>query len=192
PLWERVLDISEVGPDDEFFALGGHSIAAAQLFALIQRELGYTAPLAVLYDAATPRLLAKALFRGTSAEVWNALVPINRHGDRIPLFLIHAAEGNILLYRSLAAHLGTDQPVYGLQSAGLDGNTPVDPRFELVARNYIDEIRRIQSHGPYLLGGYCLGGTIALEMAQQLIEEGESVGLVALIEDYNVRAMQWP
>jgi amino acid adenylation domain-containing protein len=191
-LWQRVLDIHDIGPDDEFFALGGHSIAAAQLFALIQRELGYTAPLAVLYDASTPRLLAMILFRGTKAEAWNALVPINRQGDRTPLFLIHAAEGNVLLYRSLAAHLGADQPVYGLQSAGLDGHTPVDPRFEYVARNYIDEIRRIQPHGPYLLGGYCLGGTIALEMAQQLIEEGETVGLVALIEDYNVRAMRWP
>jgi thioesterase domain-containing protein len=191
-LWRRVLDIRNIGPDDEFFALGGHSIAAAQLFALIQQELGYTAPLAVLYDAATPRLLAKTLFRGTSAEDWNALVPINRQGDRTPLFLIHAAEGNVLLYRSLAAHLGSDQPVYGLQSAGLAGNTPVDPRFEHVARNYVDEVRKIQPHGPYLLGGYCLGGTIALEMAQQLIEQSETVGLVVLIEDYNVRAMRWP
>jgi thioesterase domain-containing protein len=108
------------------------------------------------------------------------------------LFLAHAAEGNVLLYRSLAAHLGKDQRVYGLQSAGLDGNSPVDARFEHVASNYIDEIRQIQPHGPYMLGGYCLGGTIALEMAQQLIKAGETVGLVALIEDYNVRAMQWP
>ena len=192
PLWRRVLDIREIGPDDAFFALGGHSIAAAQLFALIHRELGYSAPLAVLYDASTPRQLAKVLGRGTSEEDWKALVPINRHGDRPPLFLPHAAEGNVLLYRSLAAHLGNDQPVYGLQSAGLDGRSDVDARFEHVARNYIDEIRQIQPHGPYMLGGYCLGGTIAIEMAKQLIGAGETVGLVALIEDYNVRAMRWP
>ena len=191
-LWQHVLDLREIGPDDEFFALGGHSIAAAQLFTHIQRELGYTAPLAVLYDASTPRLLARVLLRGTKAEDWNALVPIQRHGDRIPLFMVHAAEGNVLLYRSLAAHLGDDQPVFGLQSAGLDGRSPVDARFENVARRYVDEIRQIQAHGPYMLGGYCLGGTIALEMAQQLIEAGETVGLVALIEDYNVRAMRWP
>jgi amino acid adenylation domain-containing protein len=191
-LWQRVLDIRDISADDEFFDLGGHSIAAAQLFAFIQSELGYSAPLAVLYDAATPRKLAKVLMRGTRAEDWKALVAIHRHGDRPPLFLAHAAEGNVLLYRSLAAHLGQDQPVYGLQSAGLDGNSPVDARFEHVARNYIDEIRQIQPHGPYMLGGYCLGGTIALEMAQQLIKAGETVGLVALIEDYNVRAMQWP
>ena len=130
--------------------------------------------------------------RGTTSDDWKALVAINRHGDRPPLFLAHAAEGNVLLYRSLAAHLGEDQPVYGLQSAGLDGYSPVDARFEYVAHNYINEIRQLQPHGPYLLGGYCLGGTIAIEMARQLIDIGESVGLVALIEDYNVRAMRWP
>jgi hypothetical protein len=98
----------------------------------------------------------------------------------------------VLLYRSLASHLGNDQPVFGLQSAGLDGRSPVDARFEHVARHYVDEIRQVQARGPYMLGGYCLGGTIALEMARQLIEAGETVGLVALIEDYNVRAMHWP
>jgi amino acid adenylation domain-containing protein len=192
PLWQRVLDISEIGPDDDFFALGGHSIAAAQLFTLIHHELGYSVPLATLYIASTPRTLASFLCRGTQAEDWQCLVPINRLGDRPPLFLVHAAEGNVLLYRSLAANLGADQPVYGLQSAGLDGRTQVDGRFESVARHYVDEIRRVQSHGPYMLGGYCLGGTLALEMAQQLIESGETVGLVALIETNNICKMRWP
>ena len=192
PLWQRVLDIREIGPDDDFFALGGHSIAAAQLFALIQSELGCSAPLATLYDASTPQMLASLLSRGRKTEDWQSLVAINRSGDRPPLFLVHAAEGNVLLYRSLAAHLGADQPVFGLQSAGLDGRSPVDGRFEHVARRYIDEIRQVQPHGPYMLGGCCLGGTLALEMAQQLMQLGETVGLVALIEIHNVRAMRWP
>jgi amino acid adenylation domain-containing protein len=192
PIWQRVLDIRKIGPDDEFFTLGGHSIAAAQLFALIERELGYVAPLAMLYDASTPRLLAKSLSRGDKMDDWRPLVAINRCGDRPPLFLVHAAEGNVLLYRSLAAHLGIDQPVFGLQSAGLDGRFPIDARFENVARRYVDEIREIQPHGPYMLGGYCLGGTIALEMAQQLIALGETVGLVAMIEDFNIRSIRWP
>jgi len=202
PLWQRVLDIRKIRPDDDFFALGGHSIAAAQLFALIQRELGCTAPLAILYDASTPRTLARVLSRGSKEEDWQSLVAINRSADRRsrdlrsedrpPLFLVHAAEGNVLLYRSLAAHLGADQPVFGLQSAGLDGRSPVDGRFEHVARRYVDEIRQVQPHGPYMLGGYCMGGTLALEMARQLIASGETVGLVALIEIYNLRAMRWP
>ncbi len=192
PLWRRILHLREIGPDDEFFELGGHSVAAARLFALIQSELGISAPLATLYDASTPRLLARTLCRGSRPEDWRSLVAINRHGNRPPLFLIHAAEGNVLLYRSLAGHLGEDQPVFGLQSAGLDGRTAIDARFEHVARNYIHEVRQIQPHGPYMLGGYCLGGTIAMEMARQLLDLGESVGLVALFEDYNIRAMRWP
>jgi amino acid adenylation domain-containing protein len=191
-LWQRVLGIREIGPDDDFFVLGGHSVAAAQLFTLIQRELGCATPLATLYNASTPRMLAKVLSRGSKAEDWQSLVAINPSGDRPPLFLVHAAEGNVLLYRSLAAHLGADQPVFGLQSAGLDGRSPVDGRFEHVARRYVDEIRRVQAHGPYMLGGYCLGGTLALEMARQLIESGETVGLVALLETYNIRSMRWP
>jgi hypothetical protein len=151
PLWQRALDICEIGPNDDFFALGGHSITAAQLFALIERELGFTAPLAVLYDASTPAMLASVLSRSGGAEDWQSLVAINRSGDRPPLFLVHAAEGNVLLYRSLAAHLGDDQPVFGLQSAGLDGRSPVDGRFEHAARCYIDEIRQVQPHGPYML-----------------------------------------
>ncbi|MGB9490332.1 MAG: amino acid adenylation domain-containing protein [Terriglobales bacterium] len=204
PLWRRVLRLREVGPDDDFFALGGHSIAAAELFAQIQRQLGRTAPLGILYDASTPRMLARVLNHGSNVADWRSLVAINRYNEqsgaqsgerssvRPPLFLIHAAEGNILLYRSLAAHLGADQPVFGLQSAGLDGRSAIDGRFEQVARRYIHEMQQVQPHGPYMLGGYCLGGTLALEMAQQLIEAGETVGLVALIETYNFGAMRWP
>jgi len=191
-LWRRVLSVGRIGPDDDFFAAGGNSMLAAALFASIKKELGYAPSLAVLYDASTPRSLAKLLSRGKRSEDWESLVAINRHGDRTPLFLVHAAEGNVLLYRSLAEHLGADQPVWGLQSAGLDGKTRIDPRFEHVAALYIEQIRTIQPHGPYMLGGYCLGGTIALEMAHQLIEAGEEVGLVAMIEDYNLRAMRWP
>ena len=198
-LWERVLDVREIHPDDDFFALGGHSVAAAELFALIHRELGCSAPLSILYDASTPSSLASALRANAHGKHWGSLVPINRSANsadlastRPPLFLVHAAEGNVLLYRSLAAHLGADQPVFGLQSAGLDGCTPVDGRFENVASRYVEEIRQIQPHGPYMLGGYCLGGTLALEMAQQFLASGEKVGMVALIEIYNICAMRWP
>lgn len=191
-LYRRVLGLTDVGPDDDFFVLGGHSIAAAQLFAALERELGHVAPLATLYDAATPRALAAVLLQGVPETNWQSLVPIRASGDRPPLFLVHAAEGNVLLYRALASHLGDDQPVYGLQSAGLDGKSPVDPRFEVVAARYLQEIRAVQPHGPYMLGGYCLGGTLALEMARQLLAAGESVGLVALIEAYNIRSLSWP
>jgi phthiocerol/phenolphthiocerol synthesis type-I polyketide synthase E len=79
-----------------------------------------------------------------------------------------------------------------LQSAGLDGRTGIDPRFETIASNYLKEIRALQPHGPYYIGGYCLGGVIALEIAQQLIAQGERVAFLAMIENFNVKVIQWP
>jgi amino acid adenylation domain-containing protein len=191
-LWRSVLNRRSISADDNFFELGGHSINAAQLFALIERQLGIVAPLAALYQSPTPRQLASVLALGINRDQWRSLVPIQTAGDRPPLFLVHGAEGNVLLYRPLAAYLGKDQPLYGLQSAGLDGQSPINGNFEQVARQYVDEIRQVQKEGPYLLGGYCLGGTIAMEMARQLMEAGQQIGLLAMIEDFNICSIRWP
>jgi amino acid adenylation domain-containing protein len=191
PLWESVLHIQEIGPDDEFFALGGNSIAAAQLFSLIQRKLGYASPLATLYNASTPRLLARSLSRGSKPENWHSLVAINQHGNRPPFFLMHAHTGNTLEYRPLASLLGPDQPVYTLQARGLDGHIEADSSIEEMAANYIEELRRIQPRGPYYLGGFCFGGLLAIEAAQQLTSAGQEVALVILIQSMHPQAMRF-
>ena len=98
----------------------------------------------------------------------------------------------MLIYRALSKHLGKEQSVYGLQAAGLDGSEVKDVDFIKVAGNYVEEIKTVQPYGPYQLGGYCLGGTIALEMARQLQAMGEKVDLVAMFENYNIKALQWP
>lgn len=90
-----------------------------------------------------------------------------------------------MLYKQLARYLGEEQPVYGLQSQGLKGDGVIHKTIEEMAAHYIKEVRTVQPRGPFYLGGYCLGGTIALEMAQQLTAEGEKVSLVALIDTYN-------
>jgi hypothetical protein len=91
----------------------------------------------------------------------------------------------VLLYRELAHRLGSEQPVYGLQSKGLDGENSYHTEIEEMAAEYLLEIKKIQPEGPYLLGGYCMGGTVALEMAQRLYEMGDQVALLALFETYN-------
>jgi thioesterase domain-containing protein len=91
----------------------------------------------------------------------------------------------VLIYRDLARNLGPDQPFYGLQSRGLDGSRPPLTRVEDMAALYIREIRSVQPHGPYFLGGYCGGGTVAYEVAQQLQALGEPVGLLALFDTLN-------
>jgi len=191
PLWESVLGVHKIDCDDDFFALGGNSIAAAQLFALIQRELGYVSPLATLYNSSTPRQLAQTLGCGGKPVDWQSLVAINQFGNRPPLFLMHAHTGNTLEYRPLAILLGPDQPVYTLQAQGLDGHIKADSSIEEMAAAYIEEIRRIQPQGPYYLGGFCFGGLLAIEAAQQLTSAGQEVALVILIQSIHPQAMRF-
>ena len=99
--------------------------------------------------------------------------------------MVHGAEGNVLLYRQTAQHLPPDQPVYGLQSQGLNGSGELDTTIGAMAARYLEEIVSVQAQGPYYLAGYCLGGTIALEIAQQLRARGEAVGKVILLDTYN-------
>jgi amino acid adenylation domain-containing protein len=101
-----------------------------------------------------------------------------------PFFCVHALGGNVLEYYDLARHLGADQPFYGLQSAGLDSSRPPHTRVEDMAAHYIKELRELQPHGPYFIGGRSLGGMVAFEMAQQLKAQGQSIGLLALLDTY--------
>lgn len=100
--------------------------------------------------------------------------------------MIHGAEGNILLYQDLAHHLGPEQPVYGLQAQGLDGKIDLHTRIEDMADYYIKEIQKLQPEGPYYLGGYCMGGGVAYEMAQRLQAKGQKIALLAMLESYNI------
>jgi thioesterase domain-containing protein len=102
-------------------------------------------------------------------------------GDQPTLFLVHGVGGGMFWgYRNLARHLGPDQPVYVFSSRGLDGQAEFE-RIEDMAAYYVRDLRRFQPHGPYFLGGYCFGGNVAFEMAQQLVADGEQVAFLGLI-----------
>ena len=184
-IWENVLKCNAIGVRDNFFDLGGHSLLAVRLFAQIEQIIGQKLPLTLLFKAPTIEQLARVIYDKGWQETWSPIVEIQSEGSRRPLFLVHGAGGNVLLYRRLAHFLGSDQPVYGLQSRGLDGRQPFHNRVEEMASDYLKVIKHIQPKGPYLLGGYCLGGAIALEIAQQLRADGREVSLLALLETYN-------
>ncbi len=186
-IWQKVLGARSVGVNDNFFDLGGHSLLGAKLFAQIEKKLGKNLPLATLFQAQTIAEIAEILRQKDWQPTWSSLVPIRTGGTKPPLFLVHGAEGNVLLYKDLAHYLGEDQPAYGLQSLGLDGSKPMETSFESMAENYVREIRSVQPEGPYYLSGYCLGGTLALEMAQQLKQQGEEVALLVMFETYNLQ-----
>src|SRR5579884_3400349 len=184
-IWQQLLGIEPIELDQNYFDLGGDSILAVQLFAQIEREFKVKLPVATLFEAPTIAELARLIGKDAPTSGWSSLVPIQSAGSRPPFFCIHGAGGNVLIYRELAQHLGADQPFFGLQCQGLDGKLPILHTVEEMAANYAKEIRRARPHGPYLIGGYCGGGTIALEVAQQLRAMGEEVALLALFDTSN-------
>ena len=184
-IWQDLLGIPSIAPDQDYFDLGGDSPLAVQLFARIEKTFNVKLPLATLFEAPTIEGLAEVLRRDVPAPGWSPLVAIQTEGSRPSFFCIHPHRGNVLLYRDLSRHLGTDQPFYGLQGWGLDGSCAPLASIEELAALYIKEIRRIQPHGPYFLGGYCMGGTVAYEIAQQLQARGEQIALLAMIDTMN-------
>ncbi|OUL35844.1 hypothetical protein BV372_09645 [Nostoc sp. T09] len=187
-IWQQVLGVESIGVRDNFFELGGHSLLAVKLFWQIEQTFGKHLPLASLFQSATIEALAQIISPGEEQKLeelsdsWSSLVAIKPSGSKPPLFLTHAIWGNVLFYRDLAGCLDPEQPVYGLQAQGLNPQqAPVTSLTEMAA-NYIQEIRKIQPHGPYYLGGYSLGGIITFEIAQQLQAQGEKIALLAIFD----------
>jgi amino acid adenylation domain-containing protein len=181
-LWTKVLKAPRVGLNDNFFELGGHSLLAVRIIVEIEKIYDRRLPLATLLQAPTVGALAEVLRKENWKPSWSSLVPLQPGGSKPPLFLIHSHGGNVLEYYPLANHLDNDQPVYALQARGLDGNIPKNQSLEQIASAYLKEIRALKSEGPYYLGGFCFGGLVALEAAQQLQNAGQKVALVVMIQ----------
>ncbi|MBN3927585.1 non-ribosomal peptide synthetase [Nostoc sp. NMS4] len=195
-IWEQILGVQPIGVKDNFFELGGHSILAVKLFWQIEKTFSKNLPLAILFQSGSVEALAKIIcpeedLTTNSALVntldqskssWSSLVEIQPKGSKPPFFCIHGLGGEVLCFRELALHLGTEQPFYGLQPQGLDGKYPLHTRIEDMAAHYIQEIQTLQPHGPYFLGGYSFGGAVAFEMARQLQEQGEQIGILVMLD----------
>ena len=116
--------------------------------------------------------------------LWSHVVPLKPGGSLLPFFCMHARGGAVLNYRTLSTFVDAEQPVYGIQCRGLDGKTEPFRNLNEMAEQYIEEIQRIQPHGPYFLGGGSLGGIVALEMAQRLQADGETIGLLTMFDSW--------
>jgi len=199
---EELLGIDAIGVQDDFFALGGHSLIAVRLFAKIKKTWRRDYPMSVLFEAPTVERLAAMLradgvagggedaasAAGAVAEApksrYRHLVAMHphKHGNGTPFFLVAGMFGNVLNLRHLAQLAGADRPFYGLQARGLFGDMAPHATFEEAAVDYLQEVRAVQPHGPYLLGGFSGGGIAAYEMAQQLLAAGEQVALLVMLD----------
>ncbi len=172
-IWEDLLRVP-VGVTDDFFALGGHSLLAVRLASRIEARFGRPMPIATLFERRTVEALASWL-RPAVTPASSPLVRIQPKGTRPPLFMVHPGGGGVLCYADLARALGPDQPLYGLQAPGLDGERPPLDRIEDMADLYISAL----PDGPVHLGGWSFGGLVAYEMACRL---GDRAGLVAVLD----------
>ncbi|AUX21618.1 hypothetical protein SOCEGT47_021040 [Sorangium cellulosum] len=191
-LFEELLGVEGVGATDDFFALGGHSLLAVRLMAEIRGRTGCDLPLTSLFRAPTAEALAALVRerRGAQAGRDSVIVPLvppappGAAGARAPLFFVHPVGGNVLCYAELARALGPDRPIYGVQAFGLETPPRALGSVAEMAEAYCDELRRVQPEGPYLLGGWSMGGVVAFEMARVLERRGRRVAAVVLLDAY--------
>lgn len=180
-IWEDLLGVSSISLDDNFFHLGGHSLTAARLFSLIHKEFGTRIPLATIFEAPTIRELATVIQNHKHPSLMSSLVALRNTGSAAPLFLLYPFDGNPVMFKELASCL-SDRPIYGVDSRQFETEKFSASSFERIAANNIRAIRSVQGQGPYYLGGYCLGGLIAFEMALKLHAAGEDVAFLGLID----------
>lgn len=181
-IWMRLFQRDDIERTDNFFALGGHSLAAIQLAAEIEKLLNHKLPVATLFQSPTIESLALRLKDQAWMPAWSSLVPLQPQGSRPPLFFIHGTGGDVFGVLDLARMLGPDQPCYGMQAIGLDGAAGRHGTVEEMAAHYVREILSFQPQGSYYLAGYSLGGVLAYEVAQHLYSLGKRTSMLALLD----------
>jgi len=179
-IFEKVLGKHPVGIGQNFFDLGGHSLLVARLLLLIEQGFHKKLSLGEVFQAPTVKELAALLANGSRSN--GAIVPIQPAGSKTPLFWVRGGP----LYLALSRHLGQEQPLLGLHLPTSDAaDLPVPYKLEDIASALVDRMREAQPTGPYNIAGLCVNGVIAYEMARQLRNEGQEVGLLALFDAQN-------
>jgi len=194
-IWEQMLPVRPIGIRSSFFDLGGHSLLVITLFAQMKRVFQRSIPLAAIFGSPTIEQLA-ALIRGRALDAQacvmdvekslslanSPIIAIKTTGSDAPLFLIHGADGHLLGLYQLATLSEIDRPIFGIQAQSLMPEKTALLSIEDQAAYNLAEIQKVQPKGPYFLLGYCFGGLLALEMAQQLHQQGERVDLLGILD----------
>lgn len=194
-IWEEVFSTTDgsekdsfnIRTNDNFFELGGHSLLAVEVLHRVERAFGVFLSISVLFEAPTITLLATRIRRASLNDSTTPpviLIPMDELTEcskpHRPFFCAHGIGGDVLFLKPLADALGATQPIYGFQSSGVHSSH--HNNVQALAEQYIAAMRGIQPTGPYRIGGYSFGGSIALEIAQQLIAKGETVEVLVIID----------
>ncbi len=189
-LWREVLNSEQIGIDDNFFDLGGHSLMALRLFSRIEAVFGQALPLSVIFQAPTVRLLATTL-RQQDIQVAATVTFCQGDGQRCPLFFLPGASNNLLYAARIARTISPAQPIYGLSEWGETAQRYQPGAIEQIATHYIQAMRTVQPEGPYQIVGYSFGGIVAYEIAQQLRRQQQEVSFLGLIDPTHPAPRHW-
>jgi len=177
--WREILDVEVVGLDDDFVALGGTSLQAAQLFARVERLTGKTLPLSTVFGAGTVRALLAAIDQPEPRN--GCIVRVRTAGHRPPVYAIPGIGGNVINLASIARALGPDQPFFALESPGLDGREPPLDSIDAIAERFAGEVMADGPPRQFTLLGHCWGAAVVAEMTRKLAARGHAPNGVALI-----------
>ncbi|WP_369981521.1 amino acid adenylation domain-containing protein [Xanthomonas bundabergensis] len=179
-IWQELLGLERVGRHDHFFELGGHSLLAIKLMHALRMRLGAEVPIAAIFSTSSLTGLASMVETGRHSQ--SLVVPLQTQGEDRPLFCFHPVGGHVSFYRALARQLAPQLPVYGIQAPDAIG---LPHRFEAIAdmaSAYASAIHAAQAIGPYRLLGWSTGGVIASAVAAHMIENGDEIEYLGLID----------
>ena len=182
-LWSDVLRVPVTDVHSDFFSeLGGNSFAAVRLLSRVHLNFARMVPLEVFLRGPTLAQLAASLGDISADADWSPGVALASGGPGVPLFLVHPIGGSVLCYRDLAANLADERPVYGLQARGLAPEQRPWDSIDEMAAVYADAVERTAPTGPLLLGGWSMGGLVALEVTRVLEGRGRRVDELLLLD----------
>lgn len=187
-IWEESLSINKIGIDDNYFELGGDSLMAAVIIAKMQKKFGVSIPLKEVFASPMIRPIAQYIannkYDRLNHDDTDLLLLRKGNSSNNNIFFIHAGSGEVEGYFELADNFPNQYNCWAVRAERFQSYAPKHFTIEFIANQYKNKIKEVQEHGSYHLGGWCLGGTIAFEIARQLEEEGENVLDVLLINSY--------
>jgi amino acid adenylation domain-containing protein len=181
-IWSAVLECQNMGIHDNFFDLGGHSLLAIKLLNNIHQVFNQQLSLSSLFQNPTIAQLAEQLSNPEIQQPNSNLLLLQPQGNATPLFCLPGANGHGFYFRDLAINLGTQRPIYALETPGRDGSSPLPNSVATHASQLINLLRQQQPKSPYILVGYSSGCAVAFEMASQLEQQGETVSLLVILD----------
>ena len=182
-IWRELLGVRSVRIRDDFFALGGNSMLAMRMLYQIEQSFGKALLPATLFQRATVEHLADEILRHADGEESPDVVKVQEEGTKPPIFFLHGdISGGGFYCRKLSRALGDEQPFYALPPVELKNPLEDRPSIEEMAAAHVGTIRSVRPHGPYIVGGFCLGGLIAYEVARQLSAQGDTVEQTLIID----------